>query len=114
MKKIISLIVVLACLFAFAANAESVLNVNGSGTVMVDADVVSISLGVSMIGSDLTEVQQQVNTTVENICAALVEQGVEEKNIATNYLYIYPQYDYSSDIAQLVGYSVNNNMTIVT
>ncbi len=114
MKKVCALIFALILLLAAAACAESVLNVNGSGTVMVEADMASISLGVSMMGPDLTELQQQVNGTVKDVCAALVAQGVDEKNIATNYLYIYPQYDYSSEVAQLVGYSVNNNMTIVT
>ena len=97
-----------------AALAESVLNVSGHGTVMVEADTVTVCLGVSLMGRDLTELQQQANSAIENVCAALKAQGVDEKDISTNYLYIYPQYDYSSDIASVTGYSINNSMTIVT
>ena len=114
MKKIIAIALVVAALLCASAFAESVLNVSGKGVVMVQADMVSIALGVSMVGADLTELQQNVNNTVADICAALEALGVNEKEISTNYLHIYPQYDYSQDIAQLVGYSVNNSLQITT
>jgi len=114
MKRIIVFVLILSFLHSASAFAQSVLNVNGSGIVMVQADMASITLGVSKVGPDLTELQQDVNNTVNQICEALKEQGIPETDISTNYLYIYPQYDYSQDVAQMVGYSVNNNLLITT
>lgn len=114
MKKIVAFVLAAAMMLCGCALADSVLKVSGNAVVMVEADVASITLGVSMVGPDLTELQQSVNNTVADICAALEAKGVAQKDISTNYLHIYPQYDYSSDIAQMVGYSVNNSLLITT
>ena len=114
MKKLISACLVLAMLLGCGALAEVALNVSGSGTVYMEADLVSASLGVNMSGVDLEELQQQVNQTVSAVCAALVEAGLEEKNISTNYLYISPRYDYSGETEAIIGYSINNSLSIRT
>lgn len=114
MLKRICTLILAAMLLSVSALAESVLNVNGSGTVMVEADTASISLGVSMMGEDLAELQQQVNQTVENICARLEASDVPKNSISTNNLYINPRYDYSRGAETFVGYSISHNLTIVT
>lgn len=113
MKRIISFVLAMLMLFAVAL-ADNELEVSGNGTVMVEADRAEISLGVSLVGTDLAELQREMNQTIEGICAALEAQGVAKKDISTNYLYIYPQYDYSQEIPTVVGYSLNNNLTIAT
>ena len=115
MKRVFAVMLALALLAGFGALAEGTeLKVNGTGTVYVQADRASASLGVNMTGEDLGELQQQVNATVAAVVDALVEAGLEEKNISTNYIYISPRYDYSGDTERLVGYSINNSMTIST
>ena len=115
MKKIILFVLMIALLLSGMAFAAT-MDVSGTGTVMVEADIVKISLGVSLIGKDLAETQQQMNQTVENVCKALMAQGVVEKDISTNYFYISPQYDYNAvrGDEKLAGYSVNNSLSIVT
>ena len=61
MKRIIALAMALAMLLGCGALAESTLNVTGSGTVYVAADRVSASLGISINGEDLGELQNQAN-----------------------------------------------------
>lgn len=114
MKRIFALILAALMLLCGTALADTELEVNGNATVLVEADHVEISLGVYMVGTDLTEMQQKMNQTIANICTALEAQGVAEKDISTNYFYIYPQYDYSEYFAKVVGYSLNNNLTIAT
>lgn len=114
MKKLASLCLMLALLLGCGALAEAELNVTGTGTVYMQADLVSASLGVNMNGVDLEELQQQVNLTMANICTALVEAGLEEKDISTNYLYISPRYDYSGETEAIIGYSINNTLSIRT
>ena len=116
MKKM--LLIALALLFCSSALAdEGRLAVSGSGTVYLEADQVSATLGVMLSGKDLSKVQAEVNETVARVCEALESAGLEEKNITTNYIYVNPRYDYGSsrsDEQELVGYTVNNSLLIIT
>ena len=115
MKKIFAILLALALLTGFAALAdEAEMRVSGTGTVYMQADRASASLGVNLTGEDLGELQQRANATVAAVVEALTEAGLDEKNISTNYIYISPRYDYSGDTERLVGYSINNSMTIST
>ena len=115
MKKIFAAILALALLAGFSALAdEAELKVTGTGTVYIQADRASASLGVNLSGEDLGELQQRANNAVAAVIEALKAAGLDEQNIATNYIYISPRYDYSSDVERLVGYSINNSMTITT
>lgn len=114
MKRIFTAILALLLLFGGAMAEMDSLKVTGTGTVYMMADRASASLGVTMTGEDLGELQQQVNETVSAICAALQEAGLDEKDISTNYIYISPRYDYSGEMERMVGYSINNSLTIST
>ena len=115
MKRVFAILLALALLTGFGALAEEgELKVTGTGTVYMQADRVSASLGVNLSGEDLGELQQRANATIAAIVEALTEAGLDEKNIATNYIYISPRYDYSGDYERMIGYSINNSMTIST
>jgi len=116
MKKILLLCLALALCFGTALADESTITVSGSGTVYMEADQVSATLGVMLSGRDLAKVQAEVNETVANVCAALEAAGMEKKNISTNYIFVSPRYDYGSvgNEQELVGYTVNNSLSILT
>jgi len=114
MKRIFAVILAMMMLCSFALADDASLVVTGSGTVYMSADQVSASLGITMTGEDLGELQKRVNETVLAICTALQEAGLEEKNISTNYIFVSPRYDYSGDVERMVGYTINNTLTIRT
>lgn len=114
MKRLISVLLALVMLSGFAMADESELIVNGVGRVYMEADLASAMLGLTITGEDLAQMQQQANETVAAICEALKEAGLEEKNISTNYIYMYPRYDYSGETEKIVGYTINNSLTITT
>lgn len=114
MKRVIAVLVALLMVCGAAFAETETLNVTGMGTVYVQADRASASLGVTMSGEDLAEVQKRANEAVVAICEALQEAGLDQKNISTNYIYISPRYDYSGDVERMVGYTINNSMTITT
>ena len=114
MKRIIAIALMMIMLLGCGALAEGTLNVTGSGTVYVAADRVSASLGISISGEDLAELQNQANERMSAICQALLDAGLEGSNISTNYLYISPRYDYSGEIEKITGYSISNSLTILT
>jgi len=118
MKRIISILLVLLLSVGGMALAEkSTLVVSGSASVALEADCASAVLGVNLSGKDLASLQKQVNTTVEAICDALVQAGMNEKDITTNFIYINPNYNYgmsSYEQPEFAGYTIENTLSIET
>lgn len=119
MKKF--LICVLALIFALGCTAyaedissTATITATGSGVVMVESDVATISLGVTERHADVTEAQNTVNQKIAAIRAALVDAGVDNSDINTDSLYIYANYDYSSNVPAIVGYSATNALSVRT
>ena len=111
MKKIIALFLMLALLLSAAA-AETKITVTGTGETQVSADTAIISLGVSARDKDVLQAQQKVNETIAAIRKALLDNGVEETCINTDYLNIYAIYDYSTDQEELAAYNANSTLAI--
>jgi len=116
MKRIISAFLAVLMLLGCAALAEepTILTVRGSGVVSVTADVVRVVLGVREMAADVREAQATVNAKINAIFAALVEAGVDAKDIGTESIYIYANYDYSNGEEVLVGYTALNNISVMT
>jgi len=113
MKKLIAIIAALIlALSAATALADTKITVNGTGEVRVSADTAIISLGVNARDKDVLKAQQRVNETIAAIRTALIEQGVKEENINTDFINIYPLYDYSNDQEQLAAYHANSTLAI--
>ncbi len=113
MKKLIAILIALVmALSAAAALAETKIAVNGTGEVRVSADTAIISLGVNARDKDVLKAQQRANETIASIRKALVAQGVKEENINTDFINIYPIYDYSSDQEQLAAYNASSTLAI--
>lgn len=113
MKELIALFVALTVIFmATFALAETKISVNGTGETQISADTAIISLGVSARDKDVLQAQQKVNTAIASIRKALIEQGVKEENINTDYINIYAIYDYSGDREQVMAYSADSTLAI--
>ena len=113
MKKLIAVLVALMLvLSAAAALGETKITVNGTGEVRVSADTAVISLGVNARDRDVLKAQQKVNETIAAIRAALTDRGVKEEYINTDFINIYPLYDYSSDQEKLSAYNASSTLAI--
>ena len=113
MKKLIALMLALAlALSCAAALAETRITVNGNGEVRVSADTAVISLGVNARDKDVLKAQQKVNEIIAAIRKALIEKGVKEENINTDFMNIYAVYDYQNDQEQLAAYNANSTLAI--
>ena len=114
MKKITSLLLAILILsltpaFAFA---DSEIKVTGTGEVLVPADSAVISLGVSAADKDVRTAQGKANEAIAAIRTALIEDGIAEEDINTDYINIYAMYDYGSGSEQIVGYNANSTLAI--
>ena len=115
MKRIF--VILLVTLLAFAmveAVAETKIAVTGEGQTLVSADTAVINLGVSAQDKDVLEAQKSVNETIAAIRKALIEMGVDESCINTDYMNIYAVYDYSGEMERLTAYNANSTLAIKT
>ena len=86
--------------------------VNGTGKVTMVPDIAVVNVGVTAQGSTVTKVQQEINSKMNAVTAAIKKLGVEEKDIKTSYYDISPTYDYSNSTRKIVGYQATTNLTI--
>ncbi|MBR4503275.1 MAG: SIMPL domain-containing protein [Clostridia bacterium] len=113
MKKIIALLLaVMLVSFSFAALAEPRITVKGTGEVRVSADTAVISLGVNARDRDVLKAQQKVNESIAAIRQALIDHGVKEEDINTEFINIYAMYDYDNDREQLAAYNAGSTLAI--
>lgn len=115
MKKSVAVILAVIMLFAaLSASAETKINVNGTGEVMVDADTAVVTLGVTLRDSDALKAQTLVNETIDKIRTSLLEEGFRKEDINTDRIHMYAVYDYSSDVGEIVGYNASSYLAIRT
>ncbi|MTA02243.1 MAG: DUF541 domain-containing protein, partial [Actinobacteria bacterium] len=99
---------------ADAATTPRHITVNAEGTVKVTPDAVRINATASSIALTNKLALSQVATTATALRAALKTSGVAVKDIATQSVTAYPEYNYTNDKgAVLVGYRATQSFTIV-
>jgi uncharacterized protein len=88
--------------------------VSGVGTVTVVPDLAILSLGVQAQAVTVADAQQQAAKAMADVTAALKNNGIADKDIATTSYNISPVYTYDPKAGNqnLVGYSVSNNVTV--
>ncbi len=91
----------------------AMITVTGSGQVYMVPDMGYINIGVRSQGATVAEAIAINNGQAQAIQTALVEQGVEEKDIQTSNFSVYQQtdYDYQGDPVS-VFYSVENTVYV--
>ena len=113
MKKCLALIVAIALMFlCSAALADTEITVSGTGEVHISADTAVISLGVNARDKDALKAQQKANGIIAAIRAALQAEGVEEKEITTDFMNLYAIYDYQTDGEQVSDYNASSTLAI--
>ena len=104
MRKVLSvLLAVLLLAVPVTASADSEITVNGTGETLVSADMAVISLGVNARDKDVLKAQAKVNEAIASIRTALIENGVAEEDINT---------DYINGSEELTAYNANSNLAI--
>lgn len=86
--------------------------VSGTGKVTMIPDVAVVNLGVRAQGATVTRVQQELNTKMNAISAAVKKLGIDDKDIKTSSYTISPTYDYSGPTQKITGYEAMSNLTV--
>jgi uncharacterized protein YggE len=92
-------------------NTGRSIQVSGTAVVNVTPDRVLIQLGVQSNATTPQKVENVNSTTINRVIQALKAQGIEDKDIVTDWYVIEPIYeDYSS--LYIKGYRINNIVAI--
>lgn len=86
--------------------------VSGEGKVTMVPDIAVVDVGVTSSGATVAKVQQELNTKINAVSAAIKKLGVDQKDIKTSYYNIQPTYDYTGSSQRVTGYQANSNLTI--
>jgi uncharacterized protein YggE len=93
-------------------NKMDMFSVTGEGKASVVPDIAVVSVGVSAQGATAKAVQQELNTKMNAVTAAVKAAGIKEADIKTADYSINPTYDYQSATQKITGYQAQSNLTI--
>lgn len=97
-----------------AATAKRYINISAEGTVKVVPDAVRINATATALLPTTKEALAATAKAAAAIRAAFLRGGVSVKDIATQSVTVYPEYNYVQDSGQvLLGYRANQSFTVV-
>lgn len=97
-----------------AASTSRYITISADGTVKVTPDAVRINAAVSAVAATTKEAMASVATSSAAVRAAFLTNGVAAKDIATQSVNIYPEYNYTQDKGQvLVGYRATQSFVVI-
>ena len=112
----VALLVLGAACFENSVDDESAyppsISVSGTGEVQAEPDIVTVSTGVEVSADSVAEARAGAAEAAAAVIAALRENGVEERDIRTINVFIYPVYDYRDETPRVTGYTVLNSVEV--
>ena len=95
------------------AAVGSAIHTSGSAVIRVQPDRASIRFGVQTFGSSPRASQAENEAIVKRVYQAIRDQGIEPKDIGTDYFSVRPEYEYPGrGKRSLVGYWSENGIQV--
>ena len=92
---------------------QSGISVNGSGSVSVPPDIARIDVGIEVTAESVAEARERAAEAMAAVMDSLEDNGVDDADVRTRFLNIYPQYNYRNEEApEITGFTVNNQVTV--
>ncbi len=94
-------------------NQQEGIHVTGKGEVMAAPDIATLRLGIAAQAASVAEAQTQAAEAMGKVIAALIDNGVAEKDIQTQYFSIrqITKWDRETEEEVVIGYRVTNKVT---
>lgn len=92
---------------------QSTITVNATGTVTIQPDMATVSVGVSTDDSDAKEAQKSNNEAAEKLITALKDFGLTDEQISTENYSLYPNYDYSKSKPTITSYTASHQLSVM-
>lgn len=93
-----------------SVNGSRQITVIGTGEVKATPDTANVQIGVQTNGASTQEALDANNAQMEAVIAKLKELGVDEKDLQTSGLSIFPRYN--EDGSSINGYQVSNTLNV--
>jgi uncharacterized protein YggE len=94
-------------------SGQSGIAVTGTGSVTVVPDIGVLNIGVEVTADTVAEARAGAAEAMEAIQGSLRASGVEDRDIATQFFNIFPQYRFRDEEApRITGFTVNNRVTV--
>ncbi len=95
------------------SNQQEGIWVSGRGVVTVTPDIATLRLGIEAQEASVAEAQTKASEAMDEVMAALTENGVAKKDIKTQYFSIrrVTKWDRTKEEEVVVGYRVTNMVT---
>jgi uncharacterized protein YggE len=88
------------------------ISVQGDGKVFAQPDVFILGISISSIASTTAQAQADTKKDATAIIELAKSAGVDEKDIQTTEMSIYPEYDYSTNTQKINGYRATHGLTL--
>jgi uncharacterized protein len=88
------------------------INVNGVGRVKVTPDVADVQIGVTFQAKEAKEAADLAANAMDAVIAALLEAGIDEKDIQTTQLSLNPVYDWNVNPPRIDGWEAVNMVNV--
>lgn len=92
-------------------DASRSVHVSGSALINVTPDRALVQLGVVSNGGTIVAVEMANNVAIQKVKAALAGQGVDLKDISTDFYVVEPVYE-NYDSLYIKGYRINNTVAV--
>jgi uncharacterized protein YggE len=97
-----------------ATTPSRYVTITADGSVKVVPDAVRMNATVTVIAGSSKEAQTSVSTTSAAVRATLVAAKIDKKDIATQSITVYPEYNYTQESgSKLIGYRSSQSFAIV-
>jgi uncharacterized protein YggE len=97
-----------------ATSPSRYVTITADGSVKVVPDAVRINATVTVIAGTSKEAQAQVSSTSAAVRAALTAAQIDKKDIATQSITVYPEYNYTQESgSKLIGYRSSQSFAII-
>ena len=83
----------------------------GSGEVEGTPDTLNTNASISFVAQDVTTAMNQTNERQQQVLDALIEAGIDPKDIATTNVSLQPQYS-PDGVPNVVGYEASNSIDV--
>jgi len=97
-----------------ATSPSRYVTITADGSVKVVPDAVRMNATVTVIAGTSKEAQAQVSSTSAALRAALTAAKIDKKDIATQSITVYPEYNYTQESgSKLIGYRSSQSFAII-
>jgi uncharacterized protein len=84
----------------------------GSGKVQGTPDTLTVNASIEFTAPDVTAAMNQTNERQQAVITALVNSGVDRKDISTTQVSLQPQYGGPDNPAAIIGYRASNSIDV--